>query len=62
VVKKDFVLRPYTTNIPVRNPFALLDLRLLHLGLELFARQLIPINVVALVVRVEKIEYKVAAR
>jgi hypothetical protein len=35
----------------VRNPLALRDLQLLHLGLKLFVRQLTPINVVALVIQ-----------
>jgi hypothetical protein len=35
----------------MRNPLALLDLQLLHLGLEVFVRQLIPINLVALVIQ-----------
>jgi hypothetical protein len=35
----------------VLNPLALLDLQLLHLGLKLFVRQLIPINLVALVIQ-----------
>jgi hypothetical protein len=38
-------------NVPVRNPLALLDLQLLYLGLKLFVRQLIPINLVALVIQ-----------
>jgi hypothetical protein len=35
----------------VRNSLAILDLQLLHLGLKLFVRQLIPINLVALVIQ-----------
>jgi hypothetical protein len=35
----------------VRNPLVLLDLQLLHLGLKLFVRQLISINLVALVIQ-----------
>jgi hypothetical protein len=39
-------------NVPVRNPLALLDLQHLHLGLELIVRQLIQINLVALVIQI----------
>jgi hypothetical protein len=45
------VLVKFQGNVPVRNPLALLDLDLLHLGLELFVRQLISINLIVLVIQ-----------
>jgi hypothetical protein len=38
-------------NVPVRDLPAHLDLQLLHLGHEIFVQQLIPINLVALVIQ-----------
>jgi hypothetical protein len=38
-------------NVPVCSPLALLDLQHFHLGLKLFVRQSIPINLVALVIQ-----------